>query len=73
VEYITDKILLFKKGSLLMEETVDELTAQANGFVWCYVVPSVQVAQYEKKYCIVNLRHINGQVELRIISENEPI
>lgn len=73
VEYIADKILIIKKGSLLMGGTVEELTSQASGFVWRCVVPSEQAEQYEKMYCIVNLRHINGQVELRIISENEPV
>ena len=73
VEYIADKIMIIKKGSLLMEGTVAELAAQANGFVWRCLVPPEQVAQYEKRYCIVNLRHVGEQVELRIISENEPI
>jgi len=73
VEYIADQILIIKKGSLLMEGTVPELTAHASGFVWRLVVSSEQAEQYEKMYCKVNLRHINGQVEFRIISENELI
>lgn len=72
VEYIADKIMIIKKGALLMGGTVEELTAKANGFVWRCVIPPEQVDQYENEYCIVNLRHISGQVELRIISENEP-
>lgn len=73
VEYIADKILVIKKGSLLMEGTVEELTAQASGLVWRCVVSPRQAEQFEKMYCIVNLRHIGEQVELRIISENEPV
>lgn len=73
VEYIADKILVIKKGSLLMEGTVEELTAQASGLVWRCVVSPRQAEQFEKMYCIVNLRHIGEQMELRIISENEPV
>lgn len=73
VEYIADEILIIRKGSLLMEGTVEELTAQASGLVWRCVVSSENAKQYERMYSIVNLRHIGEQVELRVISENKPI
>lgn len=72
VEYIADKILIIKKGSLLMEGTVGELTARANGLVWQCMVPFGQVERYEQLYCIANLRHMGEQVELRIVSQNKP-
>lgn len=73
VEYIADEIIIIKKGALLMSGTVDDLTAKANGFVWHCAIPAGQVAQYEEKYCIGNLRHMGEQVELRIISDSEPL
>lgn len=73
VEYIADRIFMIKKGSLLMQGTASELTAEANGFVWSCVVPYAEVDRLEKTYCIANLRHIGDEVELRIIAENKPV
>lgn len=73
IEYIADKIFIIKKGTLLMEGTASELTSSANDCVWHCIIPANQVERYESKYCISNLRHVNDQVELRIISKHEPI
>ena len=73
VEYIADEILLIKKGALLMSGTVAALVSAASGFVWRCLVPSEQVPQYEQRYCIGNLRHMDGLAELRIISKAKPM
>ncbi|NEZ46201.1 ABC transporter ATP-binding protein [Clostridium niameyense] len=73
VEYIADKILLMKKGRLIMHGTVEELVDSAEGFVWKCLVPRNNVKDYESKYCIANLHHLGDQVELRIISKNIPV
>ena len=73
VEYIADKILMIKKGTLLMTGAVDELIAIANGNVWSCIVPQNEVEQYESQYCVGNLHHNGKNVELRIIAENKPV
>lgn len=72
VEYIADQILVMKKGRFMKKGTVEELTSSMNGFVWHCSVPVEDVERWNSRYCVSNLRHEGGQVELRIVSEEKP-
>lgn len=72
VEYIADQILVMKKGELLMSGTVGQLTASMKDFVWHCSVPVEDVDHWNSQYCVSNLRHEGGQVELRIVSKEKP-
>ncbi len=72
VEYIAGQILMMKKGSLILSGSPAELTAEASGLTWTLCVPAGEVGRYETDYCICNLRHVEDQAELRIVSEERP-
>lgn len=72
VEYIADKILLMKDGSLIHVGDESLLLSRAAGRVWKCLVPETDVDLLDRKYVISNLRHQGQAVELRIISEERP-
>lgn len=72
VEYIADKILLMKDGSLIHVGDESLLLSRAAGRVWKCLVPETDVDLLDRKYIISNLRHQGQAVELRIISEERP-
>lgn len=72
VEYIADRILLMKDGSLIHVGDESLLLSRAEGRVWKCLVPETDVDLLDRKYIISNLRHQGQAVELRIISEERP-
>lgn len=72
VEYIADQILVMKKGKLIMRGTVAELTASLVGAVWTCRVPAHEVDQWNTRYTISNLKHDGPEVELRIVTNEQP-
>lgn len=72
VEYIADRILLMKDGSLIHVGDESLLLSRAAGRVWKCLVPETDVDLLDRKYVISNLRHQGQAVELRIISEERP-
>ena len=72
VEYIADKILLMKDGSLLHVGDESLLLSKAAGCVWKCLVPEAQVELLERQHLIGNLRQHGPEVELRIISAEKP-
>lgn len=73
VEYIADQILVMKKGTLIMRGTVAELTASLAGAVWTCRVPAHEVDEWNARYTISNLKHDGPEVELRIVSKEQPV
>lgn len=72
VEYIADKILMMKKGSLILAGSPAELTHKAAGLAWSLTVPESEVRRFEAGACICNLRHTEAGAELRIVSAEKP-
>lgn len=72
VEYISDQILMMKKGSLILSGNPTELCAEASAMAWTLTVPEREVSRYETSTCICNLRHMGDMAELRIISKEKP-
>ncbi len=72
IEAIADEVLLMRKGKLVSQGTVPELTKQAAGKVWELAVSPAEAAQWQEKASVANLRHEGEQVILRILSDDRP-
>lgn len=73
IEYIADCILMMKNGELICQGTEKEMIADVQGYVWKCVVPEYDVPRLNEKYVISNLRNRGRNVELRIVSDIQPI
>lgn len=72
IEAIADEVLLMKKGKLVSQGTVSELTKEAEGKVWELTVPQTETKSWQDKAAVANLRHEGEQVVLRILAEEKP-
>lgn len=72
VEYIANKILIMKKGELLIQGTCNELIDTVKTKVWTVTVDSNEERILRNKFIIANLQHTSKGVELRIVSDNIP-
>lgn len=72
IEAIADHVFIMKKGSFVTQGSVPELVEQAQGKVWELEVSPAEVHSWEKKATISNLRHEEGHVILRIVSDEKP-
>lgn len=72
IEAIADEVLLMRKGKLVSQGTVPELTKRAEGKVWELAVSPAEAARWQKKEAVANLRHEGDQVILRILSDDRP-
>lgn len=73
VEYIADEILVMKKGTWIARGTVTELVDTISDKVWQVVTDRESADVLCREYNIINLRHIEDKVELRIVSDKTPI
>ena len=72
IEAIADEVLLMKKGKLVSQGTVSELTKEAEGKVWELTVSPAEAKSWQERAAVANLRHEGGQVVLRILSDEKP-
>lgn len=72
VEHIADKILIMKKGKFILTGSVEEVTSKIKDKVWKCVVNENEVDYMSDKYCLANIHHSGGVVNLRIISDIKP-
>lgn len=72
IEAIADKVFLMKKGQFILQGSVPELTAKADGKVWELTVSQKESRNYQETMAVANVRHENGQVVLRILSDRKP-
>lgn len=72
VEQIAGQILILKKGNLLTQGTVMELTDRIRGNVWECVIEKSEMEQISNKYSIVNQHMQNNQVIIRVVGDDEP-
>lgn len=73
IEYIADCILMMKNGELIRQGTENEVIADVQGHVWKCVVPECEVQGLNEKYVVSNLRNSGENVELRIVSDIQPM
>ncbi len=72
IEAIADEVLLMKRGKVLTQGTVSELTKKAAGKVWELTVSPAEAKVWQEKAAVANLRHEGEQVVLRILSDDKP-
>lgn len=72
IEAIADEVLLMRKGKVVSQGTVPELTKQAEGKVWELTVSLAEAARWQEKAAVANLRHEGEQIILRILSDDRP-
>ena len=72
IEYISDQVLIMKKGRFLLQGTAEELIAEVNGMVWSCRVPAGDWLSFENRHTIVNSRNLGSVVEARVISPFAP-
>lgn len=72
IEYISDRIIMMKRGSLIMSGTVSDITSPMDGYVWKCTVSPNEVDNMTAMYCVSNLKNEGSNVELRIVSKEKP-
>ena len=72
IEYISDQVILMKKGRFILQGTTEELTAEAEGMVWSCRVPVREWAAFEISHTVANSRNLGERVEARVISPERP-
>lgn len=72
VEYIADEILVMKNGSFIANGTVTELVDTISDKVWKVTTDRTSAERLCREYNIINLRHVDDMVELRIVSDDSP-
>ena len=72
IEAIADEVMLMKKGRIIQQGTVTELTRKAEGKVWELRVSQEEAGKWQAKAAVSNLRHEGNQVILRILSDSIP-
>lgn len=73
IEYISDQVLVMKKGDFILQGTPEELLDKVKGEVWSCRIPNKEWARFESKYCIVNSHTLANDVDARIVSLEIPI
>ena len=72
VVYIADTILMMKQGRFLLQEPMETVANSIKGKVWEVLVGQQEADQMSRHFCVVNLRHENGMVRLRIVHDSPP-
>ena len=63
-----------KDGRILASGTTEELVTMVEGKVWTGFIPIEQLAEYERKLQVVNLKNEeNGMVSIRYLSKDPGI
>lgn len=73
VEYIADEILLMKAGQIIRQGTAEQIVKMAEGKVWECTVSPEQADPLSKRYAVSNLKNTENGVNLRIVSDEQPM
>ena len=72
IEYISDQVIIMKKGRFLLQGTTEELTAEADGMVWSCRIPSREWLSFESSHTVADSKNMGDVVEARVISPSCP-
>ena len=73
IEYISDQVLVMKKGSFILQGTPVELLDKVKGEVWSCHIPNKDWTKFEAQFCIANSHTLANYVDARIVSLEAPI
>lgn len=73
IEAIADKVFLMKKGTFILQGSINELIAYAQGKVWELTIQEQDLKKWELNFTVANLHHSDrGYVTLRVVSDKRP-
>ena len=72
VDYIADHIIIMKDGKCALRDKADNICNVIQNAVWTCVLPPKAADEISGKYVISNLHHTDGQIEMRVVSEEKP-
>ena len=73
IEYISDQVLVMKKGSFILQGTPEELLDKVKGEVWSCHIPNKDWTKFDSQFCIANSHALAKYVDARIVSLEPPI
>lgn len=73
IDSIANECILLKKGVIAAHGTPERIAENAKGFVWNVVCGKEQSQELAKKCTTVNMRAVGDTVEMRLISESQPM
>ena len=72
IEFISDQVLVMKKGRFILQGTTEELIAEIEGMVWICRIPVSEWGYFESTYNVVSSHNIGNTVEARVICPSRP-
>ena len=72
VEAICGRVAVLHEGSLLFQGSTEELSGLADGKVYQITAPKEQDQQIREKYICLNISHLRGGMEYRVLSDAPP-
>ncbi len=72
VEFIADEILLMKKGRIVEQGTISEVTESVKGKVWEYLADREEAMRINDTFAVSNLKNEGEKVHLRLVSDTCP-
>lgn len=74
VEFIAEEILMMKAGQIVQAGNPQEITAEIDGKVWEFVVPTARAEEYAAAFNTSNLRNTGSNATvLRVIADRPPV
>lgn len=73
IEMIAKEILILKKGRLILQGKPNELETNMNNKVWLVNTNYENAINLMDKYTIGNVKHIDDEYKIRIISDEKPM
>ena len=73
IEYISDQVLIMKKGKFILQGSAEELLKEVKNEVWSCKIPNNQWSNFERTHCIANSHAMKEFIEARVISASSPI
>lgn len=72
IEFIAKNVLVFKKGKLINNDSVENLISSIDTKVWLAKVSSEEIPSIQAKYIVSNISQKDRYIEIRIIDDNKP-
>lgn len=72
IESIADEIIMVKKGEVVVQGRVSEITEMINHQVWQGIITQEQSEFLLSNHCVCHHKYIGKNIELRIVSPESP-
>ncbi len=72
IEYFTDRLILLRKGSLILNASMNELIEMMKGRVWEVMIKESDIDDYKNQYSVSRMFREQSGIRCRIVSECKP-